>query len=785
MMAVSAAVPGSALALTSYADHATLTGQKGLGDVTLTTNWFGISKYGLSLKFNLGLSFGGTLAKVDLKGGGTVDTTQKLLWFNGGDSTALMNVGISTWAKYWVQGFGIDKTDNLPFIGDKTNFDWQFYDTKTISGQPYLLNTSLTLTDDLAVEDIIGKSIDIGSLEFRAALDLNSTANNKIEGRYLSTDRGTFYSTGTGDKKNVTMSTPAFTVGSIVQSSKSTWNMGVTPTATFSVTYSWWLNYKYSLPIYTFPFNLGSFTFQTSPGSMTICTGLYYPDSDNDGYAVSGTTTVACSKPLNYAARLGDCNDGSDTVYPGATEKPNGVDDNCDGVIDEGFQLFYADDDGDGYGDPADAKSGVPGEPPTGYVAQAGDCNDNNAGISPGALEVCQNTIDDNCNAQTDEGCNPPVAADMPVTTDEDTDAPIYLTASDLDGDALTFSIVEGPTHGSLTGTLPSPTYDPHANFNGSDSFTYRANDGRFDSNTATVTITVNPVNDPPVAHAGPDQELVVGSTCESITTLNGIQSSDVDGDPLTYSWTWDGGTAIGTNPEVAFHAGTTMIALRVSDGQAYSQPDTVLVTARDLTPAVVTPSSIVAECQGPDGQFVDVGTPTVTDNCCDPSTIVITSDAPLKYYLGSKKVIWSAIECHGNSSQGIQVVTIQDTLTPDLSVSVAPDILWPPNHSMIEAVPSISTGDLCCGQNVTVELLSVQMSEGDRENTFDPLYDFDPTVGYFGDDIQIIGGRIYLRAERSGNSSGRVYPITYRATDCASNVTSAMDMVVVPHDQR
>ena len=87
----------------------------------------------------------------------------------------------------------------------------------------------------------------------------------------------------------------------------------------------------------------------------------------------------------------------------------------------------------------------------------------------------------------------PPVADDQSVATDEDTAVSITLTASDVDNDPLTYSVVEDPANGSLSGTPPNLTYTPDPNFNGSDSFTFKANDGEVDSNIATVSITVNP----------------------------------------------------------------------------------------------------------------------------------------------------------------------------------------------------------------------------------------------------------------------------------------------------
>src|SRR2546427_5846737 len=72
---------------------------------------------------------------------------------------------------------------------------------------------------------------------------------------------------------------------------------------------------------------------------------------------------------------------------------------------------------------------------------------------------------------------------------------------TDVDSAVLTAVVVTGPGHGALTlNANGSFSYTPAANFNGSDSFTYRANDGLLDSNEATVALTINPVNDAPVA---------------------------------------------------------------------------------------------------------------------------------------------------------------------------------------------------------------------------------------------------------------------------------------------
>lgn len=92
-----------------------------------------------------------------------------------------------------------------------------------------------------------------------------------------------------------------------------------------------------------------------------------------------------------------------------------------------------------------------------------------------------------------------PVANDLTVTTDEDIPISLTLTGTDADGDELTFEIVTGPSYGSLTtGTLPTVTYTPNKDYNGTDSFTFRVNDGFIDSNVATVNITIYAFDDPP-----------------------------------------------------------------------------------------------------------------------------------------------------------------------------------------------------------------------------------------------------------------------------------------------
>ena len=101
------------------------------------------------------------------------------------------------------------------------------------------------------------------------------------------------------------------------------------------------------------------------------------------------------------------------------------------------------------------------------------------------------------------------------ITTDEDVATAITLTGRDVDGDLLNFIVVGLPQHGTLTGTGATLLYTPALNFNGTDSFTYKANDGTIDSNIATVNLTITPVNDAPLAEAQTvmtDEDVATGS---------------------------------------------------------------------------------------------------------------------------------------------------------------------------------------------------------------------------------------------------------------------------------
>ena len=126
---------------------------------------------------------------------------------------------------------------------------------------------------------------------------------------------------------------------------------------------------------------------------------MWYLDADNDG--AGGTTSLdVCVPPASYVATSDDCDDTDPAINPGAEESCDGIDNNCDQVIDD-RDTFYLDGDGDGHGDGTQT---VPGcETPTiGQAATGDDCDDTRADVYPGADELCDN-LDNNCNEVIDD----------------------------------------------------------------------------------------------------------------------------------------------------------------------------------------------------------------------------------------------------------------------------------------------------------------------------------------------------------------------------------------------
>ena len=130
----------------------------------------------------------------------------------------------------------------------------------------------------------------------------------------------------------------------------------------------------------------------------------FYPDTDGDGMSegIEAEALRDCVAPEGYTTRLGDCDDTQATVFEGAEEVCDTLDNDCDGETDEGVDLeSWADTDGDGYGDKNAPLRSC--DVPSDHVTNKDDCNDRNDQVNPDIVETC-NLIDDNCNGNIDEG---------------------------------------------------------------------------------------------------------------------------------------------------------------------------------------------------------------------------------------------------------------------------------------------------------------------------------------------------------------------------------------------
>jgi len=208
------------------------------------------------------------------------------------------------------------------------------------------------------------------------------------------------------------------------------------------------------------------------PGGVELCDGrnndcdasvdedapdsqLWFRDSDGDGFGTSRFSEFTCQQPEGYVARAQDCDDSEARVNPEALEVCDGLDNDCDDVIDVGAldaEAWFDDGDGDGYGDEESLAFGC--EPPPGSVTGAGDCDDANSGINPDAEEICADGIDNDCDGGVGAGCATAGVHDLPLSGGLTTGhagaqaGAAVAGVGDFDGDGLSDLLVGLPGSG-------------------------------------------------------------------------------------------------------------------------------------------------------------------------------------------------------------------------------------------------------------------------------------------------------------------------------------------------
>ena len=456
---------------------------------------------------------------------------------------------------------------------------------------------------------------------------------------------------------------------------------------------------------------------------------------------------------------------------------------------------------------------------PTGSAltnAQISDATTAQAAFTPDVIGdyTLRLTVSDGALSAADEVLihvqNTPSVAEAGPDRTAKTGMEVTLNGSDSfdpNGDLITYdwTLVEQPagsalTSQSLTGRqTPNPIFTP--DMRGRYVFELIVNDGLVDSEPDTVAITASPSNVPPNADAGPDQYARVGTA----VVLDGSASHDPDQSPgpLTYQWTFKqvpaGSTLRNAHIRTAMQAqasfvpdmaGTYALNLRVSDGSASGNDEVMITASASNVPPnadasedqTVTPGAEVAlegiGSHDPDDgpavlsytwRFVSLPHDSGLTNAdivdADRATARFTPDVAGSYVV--------RLEVFDGEASAFDNVLI--TATCIERVTASPNVLWPPNHKMVPVTVGVSVSNRCPAVPVC-QISSVRSNE-----PVNGLGDGDTAP-----DWEITGAAltVRLRAERSGQGSGRVYTITVSCTEGAGHNETGTTTVQVPHDQ-
>jgi hypothetical protein len=314
-----------------------------------------------------------------------------------------------------------------------------------------------------------------------------------------------------------------------------------------------------------------------------------------------------------------------------------------------------------------------------------------------------------------------------------------------------------------------------------------------FDCNATSVTEPgrgTYPLGDTTVTYVATDAT-GLSSACETMVTVQdttppeivcprpqtvectGGEHAVVDpGDAVTFDCTPVSVTDPGSAP---YPLGETTVEYVGVDGVGLSSACQSTVTVEDTRPPSIScPPDVEVECEGHDGTWVDPGAATASDHCSD---VTVSGPPAAVYPAGVHTERYAATDTSGNEATCELTVSVVDTIAPAItSVTARPDVLWPPNHEMIDVGVTVAVRDTCDGE-VACQVIGLTSSEPD----------LGPGGGHHSGDTEIVDtDTVRLRAERDGGGRGRTYTITVECTDATGgNATRAHTRVVVPHDQR
>lgn len=358
------------------------------------------------------------------------------------------------------------------------------------------------------------------------------------------------------------------------------------------------------------------------------------------------------------------------------------------------------------------------------YQANDGTANSNTATVT-----IVVNAVNDRPEAADDDSYS--VDEDNSLTVPA---AGVLGNDSDIDGNGFTAVLVDGPDNGDLTlNSDGSFTYTPDAHFNGSDTFTYLANDGIADSDPATVTITVNPINDDP--EASDDSPTTDEDTAVDIAVLD--NDTDIDGDILTVISASDptnGSVVVNANgtitytPDTNFH-GSDSFTYTIQDTSG--QPNTAMVNIT-VNPLNDPPVALDDSAQTDEGVPVVI---TVLDNDSDVD--------------GDQPSVTSASDPASGTTQ----------VNPDGTITYTPDVDFHGSDSFTYNIADGNGGNatgtvsvtVSATQNDSVVSLSLAALDGGVSNASPPTFGEGPTVLH---EWQTVGGHLWLTIDEAFEAS-------------------------------
>ena len=388
----------------------------------------------------------------------------------------------------------------------------------------------------------------------------------------------------------------------------------------------------------------------------------------------------------------------------------------------------------------------------------------------------------------------PPVADDDAISTLEDNAGAtnVLVGDTDVDGDTLSVS-TSAPTaaHGTVSCAAGGVcTYTPSANYNGPDSFDYTVSDGRGKSDTGTVTVTVLPGNDAPLAVD--DSLSTPEETAGQVDVLP--NDTDLEGDSLSVTGSTNGahGTAscdatTCTYTPALNYTGADTFTYTVSDGNGGTDTGSVSVTVTGVNDApVADDDALMTDMDTPgnvnvlvgdtdvDGDTLSVATPSDPDHgavTCNATTCTYTPDPG---YLGADSFTYEVTDGQ-LTDQGLVSVTVRQPNVAPGCANVVPSKtkLWSPQRAFVLVALSGATD--ANGDPLTFAITAVTQDEKTK------------LVSGPGDrspDAQRVSGKphqIKLRAERAPKGNGRVYRIVYTVSDGRGGTCSSVEKVGVP----